>query len=339
MCDRITYCDIVECCEDCPKYGDDCDGEKRNDDLISRADAIEAVRFDTFNTLNADERELAINRIPSAEPSIKAIKRQIDEHWYLDPPSAERGDAEVNEVKSPYMQQSPNGADLISRADAIEAVKDAYEMDEFYKVISEDIINVLSALPSAEPSLKAIKRQIDEHWYLDTPSAEAEQVTGKLKKTCDSLLTGDSAECKESGSKLDLISRELAMERIANDNVVGGMERINEYNNSTEWNEYLDGISDAITTIFCDVPSADITETETCQKCQDVTDTILNRQGEEIKRLKASAEAEQGEWILVKGSNGKYYHKCSKCLHTQEITGVKNYCAVCGTRMKRGEDE
>ena len=36
-------------------------------DTIYREDAIEAVRFDTFNTLNADERELAINRIPSAE--------------------------------------------------------------------------------------------------------------------------------------------------------------------------------------------------------------------------------------------------------------------------------
>lgn len=59
-----------------------------------------------------------------------------------------------------------------------------------------------------------------------------------------------------SAPQTDLISRELAMERIANDNVVGGMERINEYNNSTEFNEYLDGISDAITTIFCDVPSA-----------------------------------------------------------------------------------
>lgn len=46
----------------------------------------------------------------------------------------------------------------------------------------------------------------------------------------------------------------------------------------------------------------------------------------------------KGEWVLVKGSNGKDYHKCSKCLHTQEITGVKNYCAVCGARMKGGAE-
>lgn len=24
--DRIIYCDVVECCETCPRYGDDCDG-------------------------------------------------------------------------------------------------------------------------------------------------------------------------------------------------------------------------------------------------------------------------------------------------------------------------
>lgn len=49
------------------------------------------------------------------------------------------------------------------------------------------------------------------------------------------------------------------------------------------------------------------------------------------------ADRPQGEWILVKGSNGKDYHKCSKCFHTQEITGVKNYCAVCGADMRGKE--
>lgn len=28
----ITYCDIVECCEDCPRYGDDCDGKEKDDE-------------------------------------------------------------------------------------------------------------------------------------------------------------------------------------------------------------------------------------------------------------------------------------------------------------------
>ena len=54
----------------------------------------------------------------------------------------------------------------------------------------------------------------------------------------------------------DLIKRADAIERIANDNVVGGMKRINEYRDSTERNDYLDGISTAIATVY-DLPSAE----------------------------------------------------------------------------------
>lgn len=40
----------------------------------------------------------------------------------------------------------------------------------------------------------------------------AAQVTSKQKKTCDSLLTGDPEDCKEQKSKLDIISRQDAIE-------------------------------------------------------------------------------------------------------------------------------
>ena len=139
----------------------------------------------------------------------------------------------------------------------------------------------------------------------------------------------------------DLIRRAEAIERIANDNVVGGMERINEYNNSTEFNDYLDGISDAITTIFCDVPSADITETETCKRCQESIDTVLNRQGERIKELEASAEAVQGEWdtMIADGTDGSHWHEyeCSNC--GEVVLRPYNFCPNCGARMKGGGDE
>ena len=59
-----------------------------------------------------------------------------------------------------------------------------------------------------------------------------------------------------------------------------------------------------------------------------------------VERLpSAQPERKSGKWILVKGSNGKDYHKCSKCLHTQDITGVKNYCAVCGADMRGEQDD
>lgn len=29
MTDRIKQCDVVDNCEECPRYGDDCDGDKK----------------------------------------------------------------------------------------------------------------------------------------------------------------------------------------------------------------------------------------------------------------------------------------------------------------------
>ena len=86
MTDRITYCDIVECCKECPRYGDDCDGDKRNDDLISRADAIEAVvchiwhtppeARKLFNCENyvRDVVEEALKALPSADAEPTVIR-------------------------------------------------------------------------------------------------------------------------------------------------------------------------------------------------------------------------------------------------------------------------
>lgn len=43
--DVVKICEVVDGCEDCPKYGDDCDGDKMTEhtDYISRADAIDAL--------------------------------------------------------------------------------------------------------------------------------------------------------------------------------------------------------------------------------------------------------------------------------------------------------
>lgn len=58
----------------------------------------------------------------------------------------------------------------------------------------------------------------------------------------------------------------------------------------------------------------------------------------DVEKMIKELPPEYGYWILIKGSDGKDYHKCSECSHTQEITGIKNYCAVCGAAM-RGEAE
>lgn len=116
--------------------------------------------------------------------------------------------------------------DLISRADAIEAVRKELVCDgrhETHDKTCRFIADVLlSALPSADavpihedgtlevkvPNAQKVGRvlvkDVDSHiggglFYPD----DAEQVTSKLKNPCDSLLTEDSEDSKEQKSKLD----------------------------------------------------------------------------------------------------------------------------------------
>lgn len=80
-------------------------------------------------------------------------------------------------------------SDYISRADAIEAV-------------AEEWLSEASAeSPYVNDNDIDRYRELAEELFSDIPSAE--QVASKLKKPCDSLLTDDSAECKEQKSKLE----------------------------------------------------------------------------------------------------------------------------------------
>ena len=56
----------------------------------------------------------------------------------------------------------------------------------------------------------------------------------------------------------------------------------------------------------------------------------------ELKKIPSAQK--KGHWIQCKSTNNRDVVKCSNCLHTQEICGVKNYCAVCGADMM-GEDD
>lgn len=179
--ERIRLCDVIDKCEDCPRYADDCDGDKR------------------------------------IEPT-----------------------------------------DLISRADAIEALRGLFDMRKSRaKVIVECFGELLNALPSAD----------------------AEQVTGKLQNPCDSLLTDDSAECKEQKSKLDLISRKVLMDRLES---------------FCKWckDGRLQGAEFVWDCIVPNVPSADAVQGEwiyvdnyyrlaTCSHCHRVT--MFEKWGEDIK--------------------------------------------------------
>lgn len=80
----VKICEVVDNCEECPRYGDDCDGDKmaEHTDLISRADAIEAIqnayckpckeRGDDHNEVRCrvceyDNAIIQIDALPSAD--------------------------------------------------------------------------------------------------------------------------------------------------------------------------------------------------------------------------------------------------------------------------------
>lgn len=82
-------------------------------------------------------------------------------------------------------------------------------------------------------------------------------------------------------------------------------------------------------------------ETDTDMQKWDSGCWIRYKMFEDALKDAPTIEAEptrHGKWIDVKGSNGKDYRKCSECLHTQDITGLLNYCPICGAKME-GEEE
>ena len=108
-------------------------------------------------------------------------------------------------------------SDLISRADVLEGLKHSTAY------LHDDIYTIVNRIPSAETTGaldEAITKYVTDGYMLPPstltalPSADAEQVAGKLNKRDDSLLTADTETCKEQKSKLDLISRQDAIEAI-----------------------------------------------------------------------------------------------------------------------------
>lgn len=42
----------------------------------------------------------------------------------------------------------------------------------------------------------------------------------------------------------------------------------------------------------------------------------------------------EGEWEIVKGSNGKEKMVCTNCRHQQDLASTFTYCPNCGARMR-----
>lgn len=126
----------------------------------------------------------------SAEPNCKDCKKHNNTTFFMD--DEETIDTAIEALS----------ADAVPHRRLIDADALIFELEEWKKNPNNDD----SAVDLVNHFIGIIRA---------TPSAE--QVTGKLKNPCDSLLTDDSAECKEQKSKLDLISRADAIEAVCGD--------------------------------------------------------------------------------------------------------------------------
>ena len=133
--DVVKICEVVDGREDCPKYGDDCDGDKMTEhtDLISRADAIDAVRkcvveselLADWNKAMESAQEL-LSELPSADAEFTDLP-DIPRYYYekvvgkmaheINTLKGQLESAETHEIRT---ETHGVCSDLISRADAIE---------------------------------------------------------------------------------------------------------------------------------------------------------------------------------------------------------------------------
>ena len=180
----------------------------------------------------------------------------------------------------------------------------------------------------------------------EIPSAEAEQVTDKLKNPCDSLLTEDKDGSKERKSKLepsgDLISRADAM------------GAVQDHFNADGFKGYDDGqkMMDRIKAL----PSAVADGEDLIIKgAKGIQDGLYNIKDGKLFMYKAnggtvrsypivpSADRPSGEWIFdtqIPIGNGRTSagYRCSVCGADYFQKDGMKYCPSCGARMKGGAE-
>ena len=145
-----------------------------------------------------------------------------------------------------------------------------------------------------------------------TPSAE--QVTSKLKKPCDSLLTDDSAECKEQKSKLDVIRRQDAIQAALD------CFSENQEVDRPKIEQFINALPSA------DVPAKVIAEIK--------VDTE-----EVIERIKEEHEIRpKGHWIKKRQECEYRCDQCGKIVFADDENELK-FCCCCGADMRGDSDD
>ncbi|MBQ1760866.1 MAG: hypothetical protein IIZ94_14440 [Prevotella sp.] len=146
-----TLCDVIDNCTECPRYGDDCDGDKRveHTDLISRADAIAYIDKIINSGLGRNKSLDYIHKYISALPSADAVSRE--EAIQAIDRCRERKNKEIEQLREFYSQKPT----IPMFAESEEAYKawTGEEMgktgDEINEMNKEIIKDILKMMPTA----------------------------------------------------------------------------------------------------------------------------------------------------------------------------------------------
>ena len=186
MTDIVTYCDINTCGE-CPRYGDDCDGDKRveHTDYISRADALEQMAQAECG-LHYDDCE-------ADNCSCSYIQR------ILDIPSAEYITEKPNDVVKP-------SNDVINRADAVKTVirmcSPICDWQDITQQYPNCVVAEINALPSADavPQLRQTDTLIiaDALRYLAKDTERHELDRARAEELREQILRYGASMCSSA---------------------------------------------------------------------------------------------------------------------------------------------
>jgi hypothetical protein len=203
MTDRITQCDVVDCCEDCPRYADDCDGDKYLDryptmheyaegkrinpkltDLISRTDAVNAVHKYFVDAFNNEPHEIDEDG-DDVFTDMKSVNALLHHNKMVSKALKALPSADTHEIRT---ETHGVCSDLIRRADAIAYID---------RIINSGLgrnksLNYIHKYISLLPSANAVSRDV-----YDKRTKADEEIIDSYRQEFQKALSADAVQGDE----------------------------------------------------------------------------------------------------------------------------------------------
>ena len=286
---------------------------------MTREEAIQMINAHKFPTPTEEWQKLNNEAIDIA---ISALSIPIMEYPQVD-------------GITPHLIDEPN-EDLVQRSDVLEIISKAQDGSGSTYEILQPIFEEVNGMPSC-------------HRCYECDEALLKQVTSKLKKPCDSLLTEDSADSKEQKSKLDH-DREWIIGCIKHDGFIK-TDRFDKANqiilDALEQTEPSDLISRAkVMNVVQNADDGNIPY----EIIKDIIQGLPSVSAAPIQGLPSVSAERVGEWVEKEKHEDEDTHitewqsaRCSLCgkyLTTPFMYYFTDYpyCPSCGAKMKGGNE-